>query len=186
MNLKDFKYIAFNKPYGVLSQFTGEDGDRTLAQFNLPKDVYAAGRLDKDSEGLLILTNDGVFNQKLTNPKSEKSKTYLIQVEGLPNDESIKQLESGVLIKGKLTLPAKAKLVDIEMPPRNPPIRERANIPTSWLELEIKEGRNRQVRKMSAAVGHPTLRLIRIKVGKLQIDNLEAGQWKEVKVNDIL
>ena len=185
--MKDFLYIAFNKPYGVLSQFTGEAEERTLAEFDLPKDVYAAGRLDKDSEGLLILTNDGVFNQKLTNPKSEKEKTYLVQIENIPSIEKLRELEKGVMIQGKKTLPCKTKLrEDFNPDPRDPPIRERKNIPTAWLELTIKEGRNRQVRKMTAAIGHPTLRLIRVKVGKLAIDNLKTGEFKYIRPQDIL
>lgn len=185
--MKELVYIAFNKPYGVLSQFTGEACDQTLSEFNLPKDVYAAGRLDKDSEGLLILTNDGVFNQKLTNPKSEKEKTYLVQVENIPSPQKLKELESGVYIQGKKTLPSTARLrEDFNPPPRDPPIRERKNIPTIWIELIIKEGRNRQVRKMTAAIGNPTLRLIRVKVGKLSLGDLAPGEFKYIRPQDII
>jgi 23S rRNA pseudouridine2457 synthase len=186
MNSSQFKYIAFNKPYGVLSQFTGEADDRTLSDFDLPIEVYAAGRLDKDSEGLLILTIDGVFNQKLTNPRSEKEKTYWIQVEGIPSKESLTQLQEGVSIQKKKTLPAKAKVIAPNVQERTPPIRERKNIPTAWVELKIKEGRNRQVRRMSAAVGHPTLRLIRVQVGNLKLNDLLEGQWKYITAKDIL
>ena len=186
--MKKYKYIAFNKPYGVLTQFTGEVNDRTLADFNFPKDVYAAGRLDKDSEGLLILTDDGVFNQKLTNPKSEKEKTYYVQVEKIPTEESLNILRAGkVNIQNYYTLPCRIeKLDDFEIGPRVPPIRERKNIPTSWLSITIKEGKNRQVRKMTAHIGHPTLRLIRVSVGKLKLEGIKPGTWIEVSPNDIL
>lgn len=183
----NYKYVAFYKPYGVLCQFTGEETDRTLAEFNLPKDVYAAGRLDKDSEGLLILTNDGVFNQKLTNPRFEKAKTYWVQVENIPSKKELDKLSNGLKIKDYKTLPCSVKIID---PPnvedRTPPIRFRKNIPTCWLELTIKEGKNRQVRRMTASIGHPTLRLIRYKIGKTTIDNLQPGQWIEVKKENII
>lgn len=178
-------HIAFYKPYGVVCQFTGDDSN--LSQFNFPKGFYAAGRLDKDSEGLLILTNDGVFNQRLTHPKFEKQKTYLVQVERIPSSEALENLRQGVIIKGGYkTSPAQVKLVDVAIPPRNPPIRERKTVPTCWLELTITEGKNRQVRSMTAAIGHPTLRLIRSQVGKYHVKNLEPGQWKYVKESDIL
>jgi len=188
MIMKKYKYIAFNKPFGVLTQFTGEINDRTLADFNFPKDVYAAGRLDKDSEGLLILTDDGVFNQKLTNPKSEKEKTYYVQVEKIPTEKSLDILRAGkVNIQNYYTLPCRVeKLDDFEIEPRVPPIRERKNIPTSWLSITIKEGKNRQVRKMTAHIGHPTLRLIRVSVGKFKLEGIEPGKWIEVSPNDIL
>lgn len=185
--MSEFRYIVFNKPYGVLCQFTGEDGERTLSEFNLPKDVYAAGRLDKDSEGLLLLTNDGIFNQKITNPKSEKEKTYYVQVENIPLKESLLELSKGVVIQGKKTLPAKVKVLEnLTMPERVPPIRERKNIPTCWLEIKIKEGRNRQVRRMTAAIGHPTLRLIRVAIGNYKMNNLGEGEWLEIRPHDIL
>ncbi len=182
------KYIAFYKPYGVLCQFTGEAGDRTLSEFDLPKGVYAAGRLDKDSEGLLVLTDDGLFNQKLTNPKSNKEKTYLVQVENTPSSEKLETLSRGVIIKGGYkTLPCKAKLIsDPGFEPRDPPIRERKSIPTAWLEIKLVEGKNRQVRSMTASIDHPTLRLIRVSVGKLNIEQLKPGQWIQVKKEDIL
>jgi 23S rRNA pseudouridine2457 synthase len=179
-------YIAFHKPFGVLCQFTGEDGDRTLADFDLPKGIYAAGRLDKDSEGLLVLTNDGVFNQKLTNPKSQKNKTYWVQVEKIPSEESLDKLRKGVLIQKYQTLPCQVKIIQPQVPPRVPPIRERKNIPTCWLEMTIQEGKNRQVRRMTAAVGHPTLRLIRVKVGKLNLADLPAGEYREIKSSEVL
>ena len=182
------KYIAFYKPYGVLCQFTGEEGDRTLAEFDLPSEVYAAGRLDKDSEGLLVLTNDGPFIKKLTDPKSEKEKTYLVQVERIPEEKDLEKLRKGVLIKGYRTLPAKIRLLQKAppLPPRDPPIRERKNIPTCWLEIKIKEGKNRQVRRMTAHIGFPTLRLIRVQMGKLKLEKLEIGQWREVSKKEIL
>lgn len=185
--MKKYKYIAFYKPYGVLTQFTGEQGDKTLADFNFPPNVYAAGRLDKDSEGLLILTDDGVFNQKLTHPKNHKEKTYLVQIENIPTKDSLDKLAKGVKIKDYLTKPCKVKLVlDPYFAPRNPPIRERKNIPTSWLELKISEGKNRQVRRMTAAIGHPTLRLIRTQIGKLKLSELKPGEWKTVEKKQIL
>lgn len=186
MNLmNDFTYIIFNKPYGVLCQFTGEG--KTLKDFELPKDVYPAGRLDKDSEGLLLLTNDGLFNQKVTNPKSNKEKTYHVQVEKIPSEESLNTLRKGkVKIQNYLTKPAKLKKLDIDYPPRVPPIRVRKNIPDCWLEIKIVEGKNRQVRKMTAAIGHPTLRLIRVQIGKYKNQNLKPGEWVQVKKKDIL
>ena len=186
--MSEFKYIAFYKPFGVLCQFTGEDGDKTLADFGMPKEVYAAGRLDKDSEGLLILTNDGVFNQRLTNPKSEKTKTYWVQIENIPSDKSLQELENGVVIKGgHKTLPCKVRIMkDFNIEPRDPPIRERKNIPTCWLELQIIEGKNRQVRRMTASIGHPTLRLIRVSVGKKQLNKLVPGSWEYIQPKEVL
>jgi 23S rRNA pseudouridine2457 synthase len=187
MEMDNFKYLAFYKPFGVLTQFTGETGDRTLKEFNFPAEVYAAGRLDKDSEGLLLLTNDGIFNQKLTNPKSNKEKTYHVQVEKIPTEVDLDKLREGVLIKDYKTKPAKVKLIDApNYGDRIPPIRERKNIPTCWLEIKIVEGKNRQVRRMTANIGFPTLRLIRVAIGKLTLDGLEQGKWKEVNKRDIL
>lgn len=181
------KYVAFYKPYGVLSQFTGEASDRTLAEFDLPKDIYAAGRLDKDSEGLLLLTDDGPFIKRLLEPKNEKVKTYWVQVENIPTEEKLRELEKGVVIQGYKTLPCQAKLIDDpQVPPRDPPIRERKNIPTAWIEIRLIEGKNRQVRRMSAAIGHPTLRLIRYSIGKLTLAQLTPGKWCEIDKNQIL
>lgn len=182
----EYQYIIFNKPYGVLCQFTGEPGDKTLAQYGLPKNVYAAGRLDKDSEGLLLLTDDGAFNQLVTNPKSKKPKTYWVQVENIPSDEALSKLMQGVEIKNYKSAPCKAKLIDPKIEPRDPPIRERKNIPTQWIELEIKEGKNRQIRRMTAKIGHPTLRLVRISIGKYSNSELAPGQWITVNKTDIL
>lgn len=183
---KNWKYIAFNKPFGCLCQFTGEANDLTLKDFDLPAGVYPAGRLDKDSEGLLILTDDGVFNQKVANPKSNKEKTYWVQVENIPDPESLAKLEKGVEIKSKKTLPCKVKMIHPEIAQRNPPIRFRKNIPTAWLELKIKEGKNRQVRRMSAQIGHPTLRLIRVQIGKLNLKHLKPGEWRHVQPEDVI
>tara|TARA_R110002049_G_scaffold10191_6_gene50771 strand:+ start:617 stop:1165 length:549 start_codon:yes stop_codon:yes gene_type:complete len=181
------KYIAFYKPFNVLSQFTGEMNDRTLAEFNLPKEVYAAGRLDKDSEGLLLLTNDGPFIKKLLEPQFEKEKTYWVQVENIPSQESLSKLMAGLKIQDYQTLPCKAKIIDTpDMPPRNPPIRERKNIPTCWLEIKLVEGKNRQVRRMTAAIGHPTLRLVRYSIGKLKLKDLKPGEWLEVDKSSIV
>lgn len=179
--------MAFHKPYGVLCQFTGEEGDRTLADFNLPKDIYAAGRLDKDSEGLLLLTNDGPFIKKLSDPKSNKEKTYWVQVEGAPSEKDLQALRKGPTIKGYKCRPCRAKVLsDFTWPQRNPPIRERKNIPTTWLEIVLTEGKNRQVRRMCAAVGFPCLRLIRSQLGKLELGDLPHGKWSYVKKSQIL
>lgn len=182
-----YRYIAFHKPYRVLSQFSPEGDKETLAEYlhNLPKDVYPVGRLDYDSEGLLLLTNDKNLNHQLTEPRFAHSRTYLVQVDGDINDEAIKKLVGGVTIavngKNYTTLPAGAEkiLKDPDVLPRNPPVRYRANIPTSWISLTLTEGKNRQVRKMTAALGFPTLRLIRYAIGKLTLDGLQPGEYRE-------
>ncbi|TNE38138.1 MAG: pseudouridine synthase [Alphaproteobacteria bacterium] len=181
------QYIAFNKPFGVLSQFTGEEGHRTLAEFSLPSAVYAVGRLDRDSEGLLLLSDDGQFIKKLLDPDNGHERTYWVQVEGVPTKEALQTLERGVTIKGYKTRPSRVRLLTPEpdVPPREPPIRYRRKIPTSWLEIVLTEGKNRQVRRMTAAVGFPTLRLIRRAIGKLQLGGLEEGEWREVRRADI-
>lgn len=160
----------------------------TLSVFNLPKDVYAAGRLDKDSEGLLILTDDGVFIDQLLSPKFDKEKTYWVQVENIPSEESLDKLRAGIVIQDYKTKPAKVSMLDPqpEIAARVPPIRERKTIPTCWIEVVISEGKNRQVRKMTAAIGHPTLRLIRMKVGKFALGDIASGEWKLIEKKEIL
>ncbi|MGR5141259.1 pseudouridine synthase [Photobacterium sp. DNB23_23_1] len=178
------KIILFNKPFNVLTQFTGEPGDKTLSDFVPVKDVYPAGRLDKDSEGLLVLTNDGVLQAQLTQPKSKQPKTYWVQVEGAPSEEELEQLRRGVTLKDGPTLPAGVEVIDSpEVWERVPPIRERKNIPTTWLAITLKEGRNRQVRRMTAHLGYPTLRLIRYQVADWTVNDLAPGEWKEVQIS---
>ena len=177
------KYVIFNKPYGVLCQFTDPAGRPTLKDYiPIPK-VYSVGRLDFDSEGLLLLTNDSKINHQLSDPNNCQEKTYWAQVEGVPTDEMLIRLRSGVMIKGKRTCPAKAnKLKDnVEIWERPVPIRFRKNKPTSWLEIKIVEGRNRQVRKMTAAVGLPCLRLIRVAIGPVQLGDLKSGEYKLIE-----
>ena len=174
--------VAFNKPHLVLCKFTDHsDPPRpTLADFGLPPRVYAAGRLDHDSEGLLLLTDDGALNQRLTDPRWKTDKTYLVQVEGHPGKAALDALRAGVRLKDGMTRPARARAVD-EPPwlwPRVPPVRFRKTVPDSFLELTIREGRNRQVRRMTAAVGLPTLRLVRIAVGPHRLDGLAPGRWR--------
>mgnify|MGYP006376302827 CR=1 FL=1 len=174
--------ILFNKPFNVLCQFTDREGRKTLSDFVKIKNVYAAGRLDYDSEGLVILTDDGKLQNKISDPEYKLEKTYWVQVEGIPNAESLYKLRKGILLKDGLTKPAKVKLIDTPIiTERNPPIRERKNIPTSWIELKIIEGKNRQVRRMTAAIGHPTLRLIRYSIGDWNIENLKSGDYKTIK-----
>jgi len=172
--------VLFNKPFDVLCQFTDEAGRLTLADYIKQKDIYAAGRLDRDSEGLVVLTDDGILQHDITDPKNKKVKTYWVQVEGEVTPEAIQKLCSGVKLKDGLTRPAKAKKISEPetLWPRQPPIRERKSIPTSWLELCITEGRNRQVRRMTAAVNFPTLRLIRHSIGEWSIDNLASGEHR--------
>jgi 23S rRNA pseudouridine2457 synthase len=175
------KIILFNKPYGVLCQFTDPEGRETLADYIKVANVYAAGRLDRDSEGLLVLTDDGKLQAKISSPKFKQDKTYLVQVENIPDEHALQQLREGIMLKDGMTLPAKVKHIDAPaIWPRKPPVRERKNIPTAWLQLSIREGRNRQVRRMTAAVGHPTLRLIRLAVADWQLDDLQPGQYREV------
>jgi len=171
--------ILFNKPFDVLCQFTDDQGRTTLADYIKQKNVYAAGRLDRDSEGLLLLTDDGKLQNKITDPKNKMEKTYWVQVEGEITEHAVSQLRKGVTLKDGLTKPAKAKIISqpADLWDREPPIRERKNIPTSWLQLSIKEGKNRQVRRMTAATGFPTLRLIRYSIGQWSIENINNGEY---------
>jgi len=181
-----FRYILFHKPYGVLSQFSGSE--RCLRDYVRVKDVYPVGRLDKDSEGLLLLTNDGPLQHRLSDPKFEHPRTYWAQVDRIPSPESLQRLRDGVEIAGGYrTRPAKARLITepSALEPRDPPVRFRLNVPTAWLELKLTEGRNRQVRHMTAAVGHPTLRLIRSAIGTLKLTGLTAGQFRELTAEEL-
>ncbi|WP_283786434.1 pseudouridine synthase [Bermanella sp. WJH001] len=177
------KLILFNKPFRVMSQFSESDNKETLANYiNIPG-VYPAGRLDYDSEGLLLLTDNGQLQHRIAHPKHKSTKTYWVQVEGEPSEESIQLLRKGVKLKDGLTLPAKVRVIaEPELWERNPPIRERANIPTTWLEIEITEGRNRQVRRMTASINHPTLRLVRTKIGEWSVKNIVPGEFREIEV----
>lgn len=176
--------IIFNKPFNTLCQFTGESPN--LSEYIPVKGVYAAGRLDKDSEGLLVLTDDGVLQHRISEPKYKKLKTYWVQVEGCPDENALATLQSGVKLKDGTTRPAKVMIIDEpqDLWPRNPPVRYRAKIPTTWLELSISEGKNRQIRRMTAAVGHPTLRLIRYSVAEWNLDDnghrLQPGEWHKI------
>ena len=175
--------IAFNKPYGVLCQFTdrSQPPRPTLAGFGLPPDVYAAGRLDHDSEGLLLLTDDGGLAHRLTDPRHKQSKTYWVQVEGDPSEEQLRALREGVELNDGRTRPAQATRIGAPaLWPRDPPVRFRKTVPDAWLELSIGEGRNRQVRRMTAAVGLPTLRLVRVAIGEHRVDGLAPGEWRAV------
>ena len=175
--------IAFNKPYGVLSQFTPDGSpNRTLAEFGFPPGVYAIGRLDADSEGLLLLSDEAELNQRLLHPTRGHRRTYWVQVERIPSAESLAKLEQGVVIQGHNTLPCRARLLEPQpiVAPRDPPIRFRKSVPDCWLALELVEGKNRQVRRMTATVGHPTLRLMRVQIGAFKMDGLEASRWREL------
>ena len=175
--------VLFNKPYGVLSQFTSKDGFKTLADYIDRPGVYAAGRLDKDSEGLLVLTDDGKLQSRIASPKHKMKKTYWAQVERVPDEAALEALRRGVRLKDGLTRPANAELIDApDLWERVPPIRERRSIPTAWIALQISEGKNRQVRRMTAAVGFPTLRLVRYAVGPWTLEGLALGDWRELRV----
>jgi 23S rRNA pseudouridine2457 synthase len=207
--------IAFNKPFGVLSQFTGGGSpNRALAEFQFPKNVYPIGRLDADSEGLLLLSDEARWNEKLLHPRHAHEREYWAQVEKIPSPESLKKLEKGILIQGRETLPCRAWILEpqpeicavaadasrlqnspsqsgltsaatiIRIPPRVPPIRFRKSVPDCWIGLELIEGKNRQVRRMTAAIGHPTLRLMRVRIGNFWLGNLAAGKWKVLSADD--
>lgn len=175
--------IAFNKPFGVACKFSPEPGKRTLADFVKVPNVYPAGRLDTDSEGLLLLTDDGVLQTRIAEPRHKIVKTYWAQVEGSPTEDALAKLREGVNLGDFTTQPAEARLIDepAELWPRDPPIRYRAKIPTAWIELAIREGKNRQVRRMTAKVGFPTLRLVRASVGKISVVGLPLGTWREIE-----
>lgn len=175
--------LAFHKPYGVLSQFTPDGSPyRPLAEFGFPKNVYPIGRLDADSEGLLLLSDEGHLNKRLLDPVSHVAKTYLVLIERWPGDEALQRLRQGVVLDGRKTLPAEARRCDPQplLPPRDPPVRVRKTVEDFWIELRLREGRNRQVRRMTAAVGHPTLRLIRTAIGALDLGDLLPGEWREI------
>lgn len=181
--------LAFHKPYGVLSQFTKEHpSHRVLAEFGFPKDVYPIGRLDADSEGLLLLSDEARWNERLLHPRHAHERTYHAQVEGAPDEAALERLRRGVKLPDFTTLPCKARLLDPAPPhpPRVPPIRARKTVPDSWIELTLTEGKNRQVRRMTAAVGFPTLRLIRVAIGKLRLGeiHLQAGSWRELSADE--
>jgi 23S rRNA pseudouridine2457 synthase len=179
--------IALHKPYGMMSQFTQElPGQRTLAELRLPPGVYPIGRLDQDSEGLLLLSDEPALVDRLLSPKQAHPRTYLAQVERVPTEETLRELERGVMVQGKRTLPCRARLLNPQpqIPPRDPPIRVRREIPDAWISLTLVEGRNRQVRRMTAAVGHPTLRLLRIQIGGFPLGELAAGTWKILDTQD--
>ncbi|MFN4775468.1 MAG: pseudouridine synthase [Pseudanabaena sp.] len=182
--MSDHQYILFNKPYGVLCQFTDDSVSPrpTLKEYIDIPEVYSVGRLDFDSEGLLLLTNDGQLKHRLIDPQFEHSRTYWVQVERIPTEDALEQLRNGVMLQGYRTKPAIANLLDTEpdLAERQPPIRFRASIPTAWLELKLTEGKNRQVRKMTAAVGFPTLRLVRVTIAHLSLADLQVGKWRNL------
>ena len=182
-----FHHLVFHKPYGVLSKFTDAENRPTLADYVEVPHVYPAGRLDMDSEGLLLLTSDGALASRLTSPTFKVPKTYWVQIERIPGEAVLKRLRSGVLIKGRKTRPAIVHLLDREplVHPRPVPIRFRKSVPTAWLQMEISEGMNRQIRRMTAQVGHPALRLIRVAIGSLQIGTLAPGAWRMLSPQEI-
>ncbi|WP_339490189.1 pseudouridine synthase [Pseudomonas sp. EL_65y_Pfl2_R95] len=176
------RLLVLNKPFDVLTQFNDDQGRATLKDFVDVAGVYPAGRLDRDSEGLLLLTNDGRLQARIADPKHKLAKTYWVQVEGEPTAEQVQRLRDGVELNDGMTLPAEVRQLDEpQLWPRNPPVRFRKSIPTAWLELVIREGRNRQVRRMTAAVGLPTLRLVRVRIGPWGLDDLQPGQWKDLQ-----
>ena len=179
------RVILFNKPFGVLTQFSGGEGRQTLAGYIAVPGVYAAGRLDADSEGLVVLTGDGALQARISDPRHKLAKRYLVQVEGLPTDAALQQLQAGVDLGDFLTRPCEARRVPepCGLWPRTPPVRYRAEIPTSWLEIVLREGKNRQVRRMTAKVGFPTLRLIRWAVGDWTLESLAPGEWRELEIS---
>jgi 23S rRNA pseudouridine2457 synthase len=185
------RYLLFYKPYNVLCQFTDSEATaqqrQTLKDYITVPDVYAVGRLDQDSEGLLLLTSDGPLQHRLSHPKFQHPRTYWVQVEGVPQESDLKPLRRGIMVQGQRTRPAQVRHLqpEPEVPPRDPPVRFRKTIPTSWLEITLTEGRNRQVRRMTAAIGYPTLRLIRIKIGELGVAGLHAGEWRDLTLAEL-
>jgi 23S rRNA pseudouridine2457 synthase len=179
--------LAFNKPYGVLSQFTRDgSANRPLSEFGFPPKVYPIGRLDADSEGLLLLSDEPTLNERLLHPSRGHRRTYWAQIERIPIADALKKLEKGLYLQGRSTRPARAWILDPqpEIAPRKPPIRFRKTVPTCWIALELTEGKNRQVRRMTAAIGHPTLRLIRVKIGEFSLGELRQGQWQALSSQD--
>ena len=181
------RYLMINKPYGVQSQFSGDDPAKTLKGYVPVPDVYPVGRLDQDSEGLLLLTDDGPLAHRLTDPRYEHPKTYLVQVERVPDEQALSRLRQGVEIQGVMTRPAEVRLLDAEpdLPERPVPVRFRKNVPTAWLEIRLREGRNRQIRRMTAAVGYPTLRIYRMALGPVALGDLPPGQWRELGADEV-
>ena len=179
--------LAFHKPYGVLSQFTPDGSpNRTLAELGFPKGVYPIGRLDADSEGLLLLSDEAALNERLLHPRNAHEREYWAQVERIPTPEGLRQLARGVVIQGRRTLPCRAWLLEPqpEVASRNPPIRFRKTVPACWIGLELMEGKNRQVRRMTSAIGHPTLRLLRVRIGRFELRGLAPGTWKTLTAAD--
>lgn len=179
--------IAFHKPCGVLSRFTPDGSPyRTLTEFGFPRQVYPLGRLDADSEGLLLLSDEPALNQRLLHPRHAHEREYWVQVERIPTQDALRQLSTGLRVQGRQTLPGRAWLLDPQpvIAPRDPPIRFRKTVPTCWIALELLEGKNRQVRRMTAAIGHPTLRLIRVRLGQLRLRDLAPGTWKTLTADD--
>lgn len=186
-DMPPIRTIAFNKPYGVLPCFTDPEGRPTLADYIDLPGVYAAGRLDLDSEGLLLLTSDGILAHHITDPQHKLPKVYLVQVERIPNEDALDQLRKGVVLNGKKTRPAEVRLLpnSPQLPDRPVSIRFRKNVPTAWVEITLREGLNRQVRRMTAAVGHPTLRLVRTAIGPIALGDLPPGQWRDLTNHEI-